>query len=263
MNNKFFSFAGFNFKFIFEVKDQPGITNILKGQIFEICSLFETKKTSKKIDFTIRFKETTNFHILTKRYSDNYFLKFYETKINKEIIVFNHLSIIQVLYIIRNALIKILSSHQGFFLHGSAVLNHKNKALIFLGDQGAGKSTIVSLLKNKFTPLVDDVLIIRKIDEKYFLFQTPLIEKNQYLKGKNPFLIDKIFVLKKSLYNKILPIDNQAIISLLLLQLLTEKKILSHNTKQIFDFIKEFNNNFFQLFFNLDKNKVQDQLTIT
>lgn len=60
-------------------------------------------------------------------------------------------------------------------MHASAVY-HNNKGYLFLGDSGAGKSTIAEILEKHFGQkkiFSDDRVIIRKKENKWWVFGTP------------------------------------------------------------------------------------------
>ncbi len=66
----------------------------------------------------------------------------------------------------------LLSDRRGFLLHAaSAVVD--DRAYIFSGVSGAGKSTILSLAPADVIRLTDEISYIRKIDDRYCGFGTP------------------------------------------------------------------------------------------
>lgn len=61
-----------------------------------------------------------------------------------------------------------------FMLHGSAVI-HNGEALIFTGFSGRGKSTMAGLWqKDGHVVINDDRLILRLIDDKWWVYNTPM-----------------------------------------------------------------------------------------
>lgn len=104
-----------------------------------------------------------------------------------------------------------LSQTGGFILHASACL-FKNKALVFVGKSGAGKSTIKDLLSSSLKPLSDDVVFIKPKKNKYYLYQPfHQIMKDKKIKYTNKkFSLGKIFFLVKSnKRSKIIMIKNK------------------------------------------------------
>jgi hypothetical protein len=60
-------------------------------------------------------------------------------------------------------------------MHASAVF-HENKGYLFLGDSGAGKSSIAELLETRLGAgkiFSDDRVVIQKVDGKWWVFGTP------------------------------------------------------------------------------------------
>lgn len=81
-----------------------------------------------------------------------------------------------------------------------------------MGKSGEGKTFIINLLRNKLIPIADDILIIKPNGEKFFIYSSPFIEKNQKILQKTveKFYLDKIFIIKKSNSNlKIKRIENK------------------------------------------------------
>lgn len=67
-----------------------------------------------------------------------------------------------------------LSNYGDLLLHASGVC-HEGRGYCFIGESGAGKSTLLSALAKQkgFIPLGEDQVIIRLIDDKFWLFGTP------------------------------------------------------------------------------------------
>ena len=150
----------------------------------------------KKIDYKINFIEKSYLEVFYKKKEKKQYMGFFEEKNNKEINTFYQISIFQFQVILRHITNKLLTGN-GFILHGSAS-NINGRAFLFTGSNGAGKSTIMKLLKNKFSPLADDTVIIKKENSKYFLYQTPLIEKEWWVeKRSRGLLLRKIYFIKK------------------------------------------------------------------
>ena len=78
-----------------------------------------------------------------------------------------HISISQFQFILRNVIQILLTENNGFILHASACVID-GKASLFTGFSGAGKSTVIKLLKTKYPALADDTVIIQKKGETFF-----------------------------------------------------------------------------------------------
>jgi hypothetical protein len=93
-------------------------------------------------------------------------------------------------------IIGLLSSTGGLLLHG-AFLEHNNKAYLFLGESGAGKSTIAHNA-SKFHCIHDDRFAVRKIGNRWYAFGVPLLDNNGD-PGKNfKAPISGIYAIQKS-----------------------------------------------------------------
>ncbi len=92
----------------------------------------------------------------------------------------------------------LIPQKKSFIIHGSGV-SYKGKAYMFEGKSGAGKSTTAQMLRGLCDILADDSMIIRKINNKFHFFQNVLYEKNfNFKKGKESYLIDKVFFIRKA-----------------------------------------------------------------
>ncbi len=80
-------------------------------------------------------------------------------------------------------LARLLADRQGCYLHCGAVIM-KGQGFMFAGHSGAGKSTIMTLLKDRAEILCDDRNIVRKVDGQHRVFGTwshgdiPLVSPN-------------------------------------------------------------------------------------
>jgi hypothetical protein len=89
-------------------------------------------------------------------------------------------------------------------LHASGI-HYENYGYIFSGLSGVGKSTIAHLWQEQGATIInDDRLIIKKHDNQFFMYNTPLY-KNDIPKKST---ITKLFLLKQSNRNFIRGIDN-------------------------------------------------------
>jgi hypothetical protein len=64
-----------------------------------------------------------------------------------------------------------LFTQDGFLLHASTI-GYKNRAYVFTGPSGVGKSTIARISRDKLV-LTDDTVAIRRMNNRYYAFATP------------------------------------------------------------------------------------------
>lgn len=160
----------------------------------------------QRIDFTIVFQETKILALYKKKKHNRtiVFSKFvaYDWKKNT---AYTHYFISQMQFeqILKIILAQHLLLGKGIFIHGSASLFQK-KVLLFFGDSGAGKSTIVRFLSS-FCPVVaDDQFIVRVIKKQLIFYQTPFYDKNwKFQRSPEGHRISHIFFLKKSKKNSV------------------------------------------------------------
>lgn len=211
-------------------------------------------KTPEKTDHIIEIVETESYEVYFKLDTKKEYILLTHYQTNRKTITFSHISPLQLQLIIRDVCQKLLSSHSGMILHTSAVLI-KDKAYLFMGKSGAGKSTIMKLLGSKFLPLTDDTGIIRKIGKNYYFFQTPFQEKNSgFRKDSQKYSLGKIFFIKKANYYRIEKIKNTFVVEKMLKQLFTEHIHSSQQIKDVLKFIPSFRE-FFNLYFALGENQ--------
>ena len=207
----------------------------------------------KKINYKINFVEKRYIDIIYKKKKKRQYMSFFEEKNNKEINTFYQISIFQFQVILRHIVNKLLAG-KGFILHGSAS-NINGRAFLFTGKNGAGKSTIMKLLKEKYPALADDTVIIKKENNRYFLYQTPFLEKEWWVKKSSQKLeLGKVYFLKKERFVKEEIIKDKAFLfEKIISQFWTEDdEYVSKKSKLIYQFTRRFNK-FYN--FSLMKNK--------
>lgn len=227
--------AGFNISVKFYPAKEKKVEERYKNPFLIYTNDF-IKKGNYKPDFTIEIKDSSTNP--KERLSKKQSLPLYLDKKSKKKLTTYYQDGVRFHLTLQNALYILLTDNHGFFIHSSSVKN-KNKAIVFMGPSGAGKSTIVKLLRKRFTPLSDDLCIIRKIKNKYFLYQHPFIEKNQYPKQTKAYALDKLYFLKKSKGNKISKLSEEKIIPKLIKQVNVADKIIINN---ILEFVSKFKN---------------------
>lgn len=212
----------------------------------------------KKIDFIINFIERSYLDVLYKKKEKKQYMGFFEEKNNKEINTFYQISIFQFQAILRHMINKLLAGN-GFILHGSAS-NINGKAYLFTGNNGAGKSTTMKLLNPKYPALADDTVFIKKVSNQYYLYQTPFIEKESWVKKSSQKLsLEKVCFIIKKKYFKEEAIEDQGILfEKIIKQFWTEDdEFVTKKTKLIYQFTHSFDK-FYYFFLAKNKKRLLD-----
>lgn len=195
----------------------------------------------KTNDFKINIKQEVSNDVIYKKKEKSFYFKIF--KIEKRQINCNYeISFSQISFIIRYIILQLLSENNGFLMHGSAVAIN-GKAYIFTGPSGAGKSTIMKMLNTKYPALADDSVIIKQENGKYYLYQTPIIEKESWVKKQSKkYPIEGIFFLNKSKDFKTEKIINKKeIVARIISQLFVNQDQTKKQVSSIMGFIKKFN----------------------
>ena len=107
-------------------------------------------------------------------------------------------------------MINLLSQGNGVLVHACAVKDG-DRGLLFAGTSGAGKSTIADLwnLRENFTILSDDRVIIRKYEGKFWVYGTPWHGSGRFA-SPDSVPLTRIYFLKQAPKNQLLalkPVD--------------------------------------------------------
>lgn len=165
------------------------------------------------------------------------------------------ISVVQFQIILKRALISLLSRNKGFILHGSASLI-SNHCVVFLGREGAGKTTITSLISDKHPRVADDSVIIRYKDKRFKFYQSPFIEKGKTIYISNKSIeINKVIFLKKSQECKLISIKSKHVIFEKIMKQLHVINIEKSTIKSVQTFIKK-NDFFYNLLFTKSKEEL-------
>lgn len=252
------SIAGFTIRLILHtahIQQKPAMR--LTSLITKYFNNFITTGKTDHIDATINIVDQASYNLQYDKNGTTYIEFFYKT--GEIYTTFYHISIYQFFIVIVHVLTMLLSTHGGTNLHASAVLIH-NKAVLFLGHTGDGKSTIIKLLKNHATILADDHVIIRKIEGKYVAFQTPYIERESWFaKQSRAFTLDKVYFLKKGKITTARRLSGEERLA----KLLENVPFPEHTNKQNLSFIMHFasvENLFFELQFQKRANPLYELL---
>lgn len=182
-------------------------------------------KNPKKVDYYVDFIQKNTLEVLSKTNKKSVYIILYREISKRKIESYYHLSGDQFEILIRTIIQKFISKEGGIILHASSS-EVKNRAQIFLGKSGTGKSTIVRILEKYSKPLSDDSIILKKDTKSFIFYQTPFTEKNPNIKKSlAKYDLGNFFILKKSNTNYVKKITgSKAIFNHLLKQLLTEKE---------------------------------------
>ncbi|MCS7318051.1 MAG: ATP-binding cassette domain-containing protein [Candidatus Dojkabacteria bacterium] len=168
---------------------------------------------NNKYDYELLIYEKTDFFNLIKN-KDTHYVFFFKKVNKRKIISFSYLDENLLMLIIKHILCELFSTHKGFILHGSANKINSNEAMLFLGKSGSGKSTISNLLNEKFPKIADDIVLVKKSGNSYFIHPLPFFEKsNRYSFFKKFFFIKYVFLIKKSPIIKIEKVKIEEIIN--------------------------------------------------
>ncbi len=204
-------------EFIFEISFEPSeppfkYDYYYKEKLTNYYKRFIRSEYSGKVHFKIHLSKNLEIESFVRKRKKETFIKLFEYKSKYSIKTYYHLSEDQFYLVLRNGLQILLKERNGVIVHGSAsVIN--NKAIIFLGKSGAGKSTIMTILAEKYLPVADDSFIIRKINDTFMVFSTPLIEKNSWIKKTSKgFPLHAAFFLKKDSSHSIRRLINKDVV---------------------------------------------------
>lgn len=151
----------------------------------------------------IQLKSDSEINFIRKK--NNLYFFFYH-EFNKQILVPYHIGTNYFDLLIKLILIKNLKN--GFLIHSSSVLIN-NRAYIFLGKSGSGKSTIVTFLKRISKVFSDDLSLIKKDqDNQMYIFPNPFDKRIIIPRTNMKYPIMFFFFIKKSPKTEIKKIDS-------------------------------------------------------
>lgn len=233
----------------------------LKNEILEYLSGYIIKTPKIKPDYYIEFAERKEFFQNDSSIDSegNFRTPFYKIESSNRISTYYHISLYEFQFILKVIITRKFAGKNWFIFHSSVVCNNKN-AYAFTGQSGAGKSTAAKLLSSTktFHSLADDTSIIKKRNNKFFVLQTPFIEKDPTIKkGNNEYILRKVFFLKKSEQYKVKKIRSKSFVLEQMIKgiIAFSKDELESQTAQVFDFVESFDQ-FYYLYFGLDSKKL-------
>lgn len=240
---------------LFKPKYTVFLRDKLQREIMMLFRDFVSLEKPKKIDFTIEFQESNIIGLVPHTPTNIQFVSLYEKKGPNKIRTYYSISTSQFHYMVTEILSMLLKD-SGFFQHASSVVHH-DKAFLFLGKSGSGKTTISSFLKDTYHKLADDLVMIKKEKDQYICFQSPLWERNWWLgKHTESYPLSKIFFLKKSKDCHVEKITNsKEKLKLLLSDLTYEQTHIKEKMGVFMKFVAAFDG-FYYLHFPKDKRRV-------
>lgn len=203
---------------------------------------FLSENNSPKTNYTIEVTYEHSFRVIINKKNKDTYIHFYRQLTPKRIKTFYHLSGSQFQIIIRKITHELLVRAKGFILHASAS-KIDNKAVIFLGESGSGKSTTMKILSSKYPPLGDDSIIIKREERAYYCYSSSAHEKNAwFLKNYDKNNLGAVYFIRQSYLSRVFQITNEKrIIQLLAKQLFSEKEDVSKQMRNLINFIQKFN----------------------
>lgn len=254
--------AGLAIKIIFVKTYELIYKDSLKKSILKNYKNFLSNELLQITDLTIRIKYKNNF-ILKSGKVDSALNFFFQEISEKLIETYYFLSLDQFNTLLTFVLRKVLLRNNGFIFHCASVIC-KNSLFILSGKAGSGKSTALKLLKKRYVPFSDDTIIIRNIENGFFAFQCPLIEKNYVNKNSElKYAIDRIYILRKSRVFNIRPVADknlifQKLIAQTSLNFFLFDKSDKYSNNQILSNLKKFidSEDFYYLYFARNRYKL-------
>lgn len=248
-------FLGRTIACVFENTSSLGNKKIIKDFIIKNYSGFIQECTTI-IDLKIVFSGENAREIRHVRNRDVYFLILFKYESTRIIRTFQTISSYEFQLILREALFKVLSHEEVILLHASSNLIN-GKAYIYTGDSGSGKSTLAQLLSSKYPPLTDDSVFIKKEKGKFYVYQTPFFEKNNYdKKNINRYELGGILFLNKNRSFVLTHISDKSLLSTLMSkQLYVTKPYYRKHMQTMLRLVNEFGE-FYSFRFNKEEKRV-------
>ena len=113
-------------------------------------------------------------------------------------------------------MINYLARGRGVIIHGCGI-EKDGEGILFVGESGAGKSTIANLWNREggIEILSDDRIIVRKIGDKFRMYGTPWHGESQFVSPRGVAL-KKMYFLRHGAHNEIQPLNGAAPVQQLL-----------------------------------------------
>jgi hypothetical protein len=144
-----------------------------------------------------------------------------------------------ILVIIRNILSDLYLELGIFMIHSSGIIYH-NKSFIFIGGSNAGKTTIAKALKEVSETINDEILIIHKINNEYWVSSYPSSRHKMLL--NNLFIkLGDVFFIKKAKVNQKHEINIEKAMKLLIDQVMPQSMNINLISYLLINFLESNN----------------------
>lgn len=233
--------GGYNLLIICKKTEISYIQSSFANNITKIFNKFILPEETKNIDFIIEVVDKEYLKTLYENRIKKYYISFYEEISKNKFTTYYLVSVVQFQLLLRTIILKIASRDKAFLLHASACLIN-NKALIFPGISGSGKSTIIKLLHSKFPAIADEFVFIKYESGNYYAYQTPFFEKEWWIKKEErKYEILSILFIQKNTTNTYFPLKPEESFPLLIQHIWKQCKTESGH-KTILHFVRYFSN---------------------
>ena len=236
----------------FPIRDYVYEKKLFKKNILKYLQGFRSTEPLDK-HTTINIIDREKYQIVFNRKTSFAELAFYKNAHTIEIQY--QVSIAQFLMTLSNLITALLHQNSGLVLHASACIIDR-KAHVFIGQSGAGKSTIVRMLRKKYHILADDLLYLKKIKKDYVAYQTANIEKVRWISKTNEsYPLGGIYLLRQATRTRIDTLDTQIAFQKILSNTMFIPKQKASIINTLFN-LTSTNPRTYLLHFNLDQQSV-------
>lgn len=232
--------AGLNFKLNFLPIESTHLAETFIDSIKRDYSGFIVKESNIAADFIVNIVEP-DLEMIYMSKQKTYYLNFFRSKGKNTFETFYRIGPTQFSSFLMQILLRTLGKKDAFILHSSSV-KIGNNANLFMAFSGGGKSTIMKFLNDRYTSLADDSVIIKKEKGKYYMYQTPAIEKEWWIKkGGKRYDLGTLYLINKSesIYEDG-PIDKDQAMFRLMNQLMIVEKGSKEQAKRLMEFVKNY-----------------------
>lgn len=211
-----FSTAGITFELFFPRCEHFSQKNTIEKLLHEwmrgyVVDTEVKNKPDYKIHFIFGDESITGSHMTPKKDRQKYSIELFQQKKSN---IYVRISIsLEEFFIILSMIITLhfLLHKSGLILHASSTILPSESAAIFLGKNGAGKSTILKLLYPVYKPLSDDLVYIIKKRGKFYVGSSIRTEKESWFKKTNEYYpLDSIFIIKQTAKNNIIQLSKES-----------------------------------------------------
>jgi len=259
VKNKFVSIAGFTIRLVLHDTEYEQAKKLFLLQLLKVYKGFiVVLEKEKKIDFTIHIIQNNQTEVL--KYKESNYIEYYKVgKDKNSISTFYSVSIEQFAQLLRYILFHLIQK-SGFFMHGAVGIQN-NRALLFIGPSGVGKSTIIRMTKKTILPFADDSFIIRQVGDKYLCFQTPFLDKQTWIKKKSEgYPITKVYLLEQSKDTSIEKTNSREAKDTIFVELISNNAMIKQNSQLLLRFLDQFNE-IYKFQFSLNSREVSKALS--